>query len=70
MSLEIKVLYLAACGFDYDYAPDHRNGLDIEDGDYPDDEFLILFDIALGIGATLYEVQMLHKDTFEKWYGR
>jgi hypothetical protein len=27
----------------------------------------LLFDIALGIGATLYEVQMSHSATFEKW---
>jgi hypothetical protein len=41
MSPEIKAEYLKSFGYDYDHMLDHRDGLDIEDEDYPDDEFLI-----------------------------
>jgi hypothetical protein len=41
MSPDIKARYLEAFGFDYDHALDHRDGLDIEDEDYPDDEFAL-----------------------------
>jgi hypothetical protein len=38
---ELKAAYLEAYGFDYDHMLDHRDGLDVETEDYPDDEFLI-----------------------------
>jgi hypothetical protein len=41
MSPELKALHMKAYGYDYDHALDHRDGLDVEDGDYPDDEFLL-----------------------------
>jgi hypothetical protein len=41
MSPEVKAAYMEAYGFDYDHALDHRDGLDVDDMDYPDDEFLI-----------------------------
>jgi hypothetical protein len=41
MSPELKIKYMEAYGFDYDHMLDHRDGLDIENADYSDGEFLI-----------------------------